>query len=239
MRRVGIKQYLASNLLGPARFERVRWEKAQRGEFEWWRKIATTGFDGRTTNEFLSVSQRDGLLAQLTFMERRPDSWKNGTVVEFGSDPAGFVEYIEAERKIAIEPLTDRYRMVFPHLAASTVEYCNRPAEDVGNLFDGIADLVICFNALDHTRDPNRVIEHLARVVKTGADLLFQVNVYLSQDEVQQKSPKHAQLHPHSLRPETVVSMLQAHQFAIWKEQLSAEVDHNGEHFFICAGVKT
>jgi hypothetical protein len=122
MRSESIKQYLASILFGPARFERARWDKAQRGEFEWWRKIATTGFHGRTTDDFLSVGQREWLLSQLTFLEKQPDSWKDGTVVEFGPGPAGFVEYIEAKRKIAIEPLIGRYRAVFPHLAASTVE---------------------------------------------------------------------------------------------------------------------
>ena len=231
-----IKQYLVSQLFGASRSK--RWKKAQLGEFEWWREIAGKGYNGRTRDEFVSVSQRGWMLSQLKFLEKPFDSWKDGIIVEFGSGPAGFVEYIEAKQKIAIEPLIDHYRKVFPHLAKSNVEYWNCPAEDVGHLLDNIADLVICFNVLDHTRDPNRVIQNLARAAKTGADLLFQVNVYLSDEQIRKKFKKHAEIHPHSFFPETILSMLRMNRFDIRKQQLSEELDVNGECFFICAGVK-
>lgn len=234
-----IKYSVASLLFGGSRAERLRWQRAQLGEFEWWRAIATRGFNGRTRDEFLALAQREWLLSHLAVLEKQPDAWKRGTVVEFGSGPAGFVEYIDAARKIAIEPLIDRYRQVFPHLAASTVEYWSCPAEDIGHTLDGSADLVICFNVLDHTRDPRQVVENLARVAKTGADLLFQLNVYSSPAEMQKKPRKHAELHPHSLDADTVLRLLRRHRFDIRRQRLSDEADHNGEHFFICAGVKT
>ena len=127
---------------------------------------------------------------------------------------------------------------MFPPLAKSNVEYWNCPGEDIDLILDGIADLVICFNVLDHTRDPIKVLHNLSKVAKTGADLLFQVNVYLSYEEIKKKSKYHVRLHPHSFLPEMIHNMIQMNHFRIQKQWISEEPDPNGEHFFICAGVK-
>ena len=69
-----------------------KWNKAQLGEYEWWRELAANGYKGTTRDEFVSLSQRGWLLSQLEILEKPPDSWKSGVIVEFGSGPAGFVE---------------------------------------------------------------------------------------------------------------------------------------------------
>lgn len=215
-----------------------KWNKAQLGEYEWWRWLAINGYNGKTRDEFVSLSQRGWLLSQLEILEKPLDSWESGIIVEFGSGPAGFVEYMNAKRKIAVEPLIDKFKLHFPHLLESNVEYWNCPAEDIGHHLDGIADLVICFNMLDHSREPHRVVRKMASVAKPGADLLFQVNVSISDGELRKKSKYHQELHPHSFRPETVRNILQENGFEIRKHFLTEEADANHEHSFICSAVR-
>ncbi len=238
-------QRLTRNFLGsgrpPARpYEHPpyeQWIRAQDGEFDWWRSVSSDGYGGQNPEQFIREGQRDWLLSQLAFLEKPLDSWKEKTVVEIGSGPAGFVEYIEADRRIAVEPLIERYRETFPHLAESEVHYISSPGEEA-SLPPEVADLVICFNVLDHTYDPSSVLKQLSRAAKPGADLLFQVNVYKTQAEVDAKHGLHAELHPHSFFPGTVRELLTANGFRIWKESCSEAPNPSGEYYFICAGTK-
>ena len=161
--------------------------------------------------------------------------WENKIIVEFGPGPAGIVEYIKGQRKIAVEPLIEKYRTVYPHLSNSDVEYLPCAAEDAWKIPDQVADLAICFNVLDHTIDPDLVISQLSRVCKPGAELLFQLNVYLSDEELSQKSGLHAELHPHSFFPKTITGLLEKHGFEVWKQFCEEDRNATGEHYFLCA----
>lgn len=213
-----------------------KWEIAQSGEFDWWQGVARTGYDGRDRDEFIRNGQRAWLLSQLEFLEKPLDSWRDKVVVEFGSGPAGFVEYIDAARKIAVEPLIGRYRAEFPHLKTSSVEYYEVPAEEAAMIPSNVADLTICFNVLDHTYDPHRVLAHLARVAKKDSDLLFQVNVYRTLEQIKAKSGVHAELHPHSFLLDEISQKLAEHGFLISKSYCAHDQNPSGEYYFICAG---
>jgi SAM-dependent methyltransferase len=171
-------------------------------------------------------------------LDKPASAWQDGTIVEFGPGPAGYVEYLPARRRIAIEPLIDRYRPLFPHLRTSSVEYLSCPAEAADAVPSRCADLVISFNMLDHTRDPDRVVAQMARVAKPGADLLFQVNTYLTEAELAEKTGPHADLHPHSFFPQTAKALLERHGFAVRKEFCAAERTADGEHNFVCAATR-
>jgi SAM-dependent methyltransferase len=215
-----------------------QWKKAQEGEFGFWHSVATAGYAGQSPEEFLSKGQRNFMLSQLEFLEKPVSHWEDKIVVEFGSGPAGIVEYMKARRKIAVEPLIDKYRSVFPHLADSDVEYFASPGEEAQEIPDNSADLVICFNVLDHTFNPSQIVAQLHRICKPGGDLLLQVNVYTSEEEMEAKSGEHAELHPFSFLPQTVVPLLEEHGFEIWKQYCAEDATPLGEHFFICAGRK-
>lgn len=216
--------------------KKKQWLAAQKGESEWWAGVASTGYDGQSTEEFVNDGQRKWLLSQLEFLGKPLDSWSEGTVVEFGPGPAGMVEYLEAELKIGVEPLFEDYKKKFPHLANSDVEYFACPAEEADYIPSNCADLVICFNVIDHTINPQKVAKQMARVAKDEADLLFQVNLYLNEEEMKNKSGIHAEMHPHSFVPETALMLMEAEGFKIVKHYVCQEANPCGEHFFICAG---
>ena len=215
-----------------------QWKSAQQAELRWWHGVSQTGYNHQTPDDFIRSGQRDWLLSQLEFLERPMEYWEDKTIVEFGPGPAGFVEYITAARKIAAEPLIEEYRRSFPHLRVSAVEYLPRAGEDASSIASEIADLSICFNVLDHTFAPEKLIHHLSRVTKPGGDLLFQVNVYLSPEEIAAKSGEHAKLHPYSFYPQDIETMLRAAHFEITKSRCSEDTNDCGEHYFICAGKK-
>ena len=212
------------------------WQLAQREELRFWEGISRTGYNEQDPERFIQDGQRQWLLSQLEILEKPLTSWQQGVIVEFGPGPAGFVEYLPAKRKIGIEPLIEEYRALYPHLELSDVEYYPVPAEEAFDIPSGIADLVVCFNMLDHVISPTRVVAEMSRIAKPGADLLFQLNVYLSVEEVLQKPAEHAALHPHSFFPPDVVGLLDTHGFQIVKDHCSPGVNPCGEHYFICAG---
>lgn len=214
-------------------FKKKAWKKAQNQEFSWWNGVATTGYKGRNREQFVAEFQKTWMLEQIEFMEKPINSWVNKTVVEFGPGPAGVVEYLEAKNKIAIEPLIDNYRKVFPHLNESKVNYYNCAAESCDEINDNIADLSICFNVLDHTYNPKKVIQNLVRISKKNADVLFQLNVFASEDEFKTKSGLHAELHPHSFTKDSITKLLEENGLKVIKSRISNGRNPEGEFFLI------
>lgn len=216
-----------------------QWVHAQREEAAWWQGVATTGYNGQDPSTFIASGQREAMLQAVAFLDVDPEVFLNACIVEFGPGPAGIVEYLNARKKIAIEPLYEQYRAMFPHLENSSVEYHSTPAEDCSPIADACADLVICYNMLDHVLDPERVLHHMARVSRKDALLLFQVNVYCSTAAISQKSGLHAELHPHSFTQESVIKLLGRFGFETYKQHCSPVANECNEHFFICAAKKT
>lgn len=214
---------------------RQRWQSAQEGEATWWAGVAATGYNGQNPEEFIARGQRESMLQALGFLGAAPEDFADAFVVEFGSGPAGIVEYLHSRRRIAIEPLYPKYREMYPHLASSGVEYISIPAESRSSLPDGCADLVVCYNMLDHVLDPEKVMEQVARVAKPGAQLLFQVNVYASPAEIAKKSGLHAELHPHSFTTQSAIAILEKYGFDVSNSHCSPVANDCGEHYFICA----
>ncbi len=179
------------------------------------------------------------MLAAIDFLGFEQSHWKDKTVVEFGSGPAGVIEYIDAKVKIAIEPLIKKYREIFPHLNLSSVRYLESAGESADTIGSESADLVICYNMLDHVIDPDAVLRQIKRVLKNNSHLLFQINVYDSKTEIENKTGTHAELHPHSFTRDTIVEKLNEFGFKVEKENLSPHKNDCDERFFICSCIKS
>jgi len=212
------------------------WLAAQAGEYAFWKGVAETGYNDLPPDSFIATGQRDWLLGQLMFLGKPLDAWKDSVVVEFGPGPAGFVEYIEAREKHGVEPLIDKYRTDYPHLQKSEVIYHAVAAEHVPAIPDNHADLVICFNMLDHTIDPDHVMKELYRIAKPNAEFLFQVNLYRHKSEILSRPPEHAALHPHCFLLDEMPAFLGAHGFKVSKSHCRMEPTACGEYYYITSG---
>lgn len=96
----------------------------------------------------------------------------SGTVVELGSGPMGYTSIISADKKIAIEPLTDRFRELFA--LPEDVEYMKGKGEDIP-LPDSYADVVFCSNVLAHVQYPEKVLQEIKRILKSGGVMYFSI----------------------------------------------------------------
>lgn len=211
-----------------------QWRRAQEGEAEFWREVAAGSWSGIDRDEFINRRQKEEMLRALLFLGQAPSFWSDKTCVEFGSGPSGMIEYLDARRRIAVEPLYEQYKLSFPHLQKSAVEYHGCPAEGPLAIADGAADLVISHNMLDHVFDPEKVMGEIARICRPGGWFLFQVNVYQSEEEIAHKSGHHADLHPCSFTADSALALLERHGFAIRKRLCSASVTELGEYYLIC-----
>jgi len=214
-------------------FKKRAWEQAQKKEFEWWHGVSQNGYAEQSPREFISIGQKNWMLKQLRYLDKPVSYWKDKVVVEFGPGPAGVVEYIDARRKFAIEPLYYHYHDSFPHLKNSDVAYIAQPAEEAFQVENDISDLTICFNVLDHVYSPKKVLKNVSRVAKPGCDILFQVNVFKTLKEAESKSGLHAELHPHSFTKQGILGLLEASGMELLKYKISDDTNPEGEHFLL------
>jgi ubiquinone/menaquinone biosynthesis C-methylase UbiE len=147
------------------------------------------------------------------------------------------LEYIEAREKHGIEPLIEKYQNDYPHLQKSNVIYHAAAAEDVPAIPDNHADLVICFNMLDHTIDPDKVLKELHRIAKPDAAFLFQVNLYREKNQIFNRPLAHAALHPHTFLLDEMLETLDLHRLKVLKSHCRQEPTPCGEYYFIAVGM--
>lgn len=98
----------------------------------------------------------------------------SGRGLEIGSGCLSMFEFSDARDVVAIDPLMDEYRKIYP-LSSDRVEYLQGDGENL-NFDDNSFDWVALFNVIDHTPHPQKMISEIKRVLKKGGILYFDVN---------------------------------------------------------------
>ena len=125
------------------------------------------------------------------------DSFPESVVVDVGCGPVGIISVIKAREKVGIDPLIDEYKKIFD--MEPDVRYINAKGEDIP-LQDGYADFVFCVNTLNHVQNPEKVLSEIARILKPGGKLYFDVH----------NNPISVG-HPHAFTQESVQVLLKRH----------------------------
>lgn len=99
----------------------------------------------------------------------------NQIIADIGCGPHGAVGCFEAKLKFAIDPLVGVYNNEFDLLDQKDVIYLNCGAENVP-LIDGLLDVVISRNSLDHVDNVENVIEEVHRLLRKGGEIYFAIN---------------------------------------------------------------
>ena len=100
-----------------------------------------------------------------------------GLVIEVGSGAHGLIWKWPAEHRIAIDPLAAFYRSAFAFLQADGPRVVAAQGERLP-VKDGIADIVLSDNVLDHVQDPASYLAECRRILRRQGVLFFTVDVH-------------------------------------------------------------
>jgi SAM-dependent methyltransferase len=112
-----------------------------------------------------------------------------------------------ARRRVGIDPLADEFKKIYHYPDGIEVVRCS--GEDMP-FEDGSFDLVMCTNVLDHTTDPEQVIDEVARVLADDGHFFLMVEVY--DGNVQRDMA-----HPHSFQRCEVLRLMRKF-WPLWLE---------------------
>jgi ubiquinone/menaquinone biosynthesis C-methylase UbiE len=95
-------------------------------------------------------------------------------VLDVGCGPVGLIHFLpQASERIRLDPLLHEYKekLLLPGLSVAA-------AGEQLPLADRSVDIAICFNALDHMRDPAAALQEIARVLRPGGTLLLMIHTF-------------------------------------------------------------
>ena len=94
--------------------------------------------------------------------------------LDVGSGISTGLRFLDCETAIAMDPLMPWYQNLCDYPG---IESIRGDGEDIP-YDDGLFDLVLCTNVLDHTRDPVRVMDEILRVTAPNGHIMVSVDVW-------------------------------------------------------------
>jgi ubiquinone/menaquinone biosynthesis C-methylase UbiE len=159
------------------RIKWTRWQKAQEYERGFWKRLGES-IEVGTTGQLDWYRWRAARLEELLALV--PGSKPtDGKVLEIGSGPIGIVNFLEWGERYAIDPLESFYRQQpsLVKLRNPGATYLSGSGERLP-LNDASCALVIIDNVIDHTYEPDKIIQEISRVLEPSGRLYLSVNVH-------------------------------------------------------------
>ncbi len=98
-----------------------------------------------------------------------------GEGIEIGTGCFSQLEWANSDHIIGVDPLAQEYQSILPR-TNSRVSVRELDGENLPESFAGRFDWVVCWNVIDHTPDPKKMVREMYRVLKHGAKIYFEVN---------------------------------------------------------------
>lgn len=99
------------------------------------------------------------------------DDFVHKSVLEVGCGPKGMIHYFPARQKVGVDPLIGEYRKL-GILEDSNVKHVTGVGEEL-DFLDETFDIIICFNILDHSKEPSKVCREMYRVLRKNGRIIF------------------------------------------------------------------
>lgn len=190
-------------------------QQKQIEELNFWKNIRKNGWRGFTPEEW-RIAHIHFKQYSLMYINRNIGDLKNKIVVEIGCGPAGIIPYTHAASAIGIDQLMDEYQKMWD-LSSDGVKYISNEIESF-NLTTK-ADIVICWNVLDHVRDIYISLKKIYNLLKDDGELWFMINL-----EDRSKSAKVIKGNENAAHPWKVnlrsISILMSKNGLFWKEKM-------------------
>jgi ubiquinone/menaquinone biosynthesis C-methylase UbiE len=146
-----------------------RWLKAQRLELAFWRRWETLApYAGLDLSKYWQE--------EIAHFGANWESFRGLRMLDVGCGPLGLIHFADqAAERIRLDPLLTQYERKPPLTGAQLS--LSAVGESIP-LSAGSVDLVVCFNSLDHMRDPSSAIAEMARVLRPGGRALFMIHTF-------------------------------------------------------------
>jgi SAM-dependent methyltransferase len=144
-----------------------RWHEAQAHELDFWR-------GWRDLAPYRGVKLDEYWQGEIAKFGLDSTFFKGRRVLDVGCGPVGLTHFLpQAAARIRLDPLLHVYneKLSSPGLSITAT------GEQLP-LADRTVDVAICFNALDHMRDPEAALAEIARVLRPGGALLLMIHTF-------------------------------------------------------------
>lgn len=146
-----------------------RWRKAHEAEFKFYADIIKY-------EKFSEDYTYNPRVWDLRFRHFKFLKFDGKAILEIGSGVFGPLHFIPGRRtlRVGIDPLLGK---LFKKVASREIHYLRSIGENLPFTREEF-DVVICYNVLDHTIDPEKVLEETFRVLKPQGTFLLCVNIH-------------------------------------------------------------
>jgi SAM-dependent methyltransferase len=146
-----------------------RWNEAQEHERDFWK-------NWRALAPYREVDLDAYWAGEIAKFGIAPEFFLGRRVLDVGCGPVGLIHFLpQAALRMRIDPLLHLYDgkalLAPPSMSASA-------AGEQLPFRDAAADVLICFNALDHMRDPSTALREMRRVLRPGGTLLMMIHTF-------------------------------------------------------------
>jgi len=144
-----------------------RWETAQKSEGEYWSswKLLVSEKFKAVVEEYWDHYLR--LIKKYVKLQ--------GRILDIGCGPDGMINHIDQAERFGLDPLMDYYLSDFK--MPKSIRWRKGVGESIP-FENEYFDLVITTNTLDHTQQPEKMLEEVYRVLRKGGHLFLSVNCY-------------------------------------------------------------
>ena len=146
-----------------------RWQASQRLELDFWKHWSEA-----TPYQHLDIPNY--WAEELTRFHVTPEIFAGRRVADIGCGPYGLIHFVKnAAERVRIDPLLPRYES---RMALSGRQLSIAGLGERLPLVSNTIDIAICFNALDHMRDPDMALREIRRVLRPGGTFLLMIHTF-------------------------------------------------------------
>ncbi|HTK57097.1 MAG TPA: class I SAM-dependent methyltransferase [Gemmatimonadales bacterium] len=200
-----------------------RWGSAQEYEIGYWERQAQAIADGAMSQLEWYRWRAEQLGERLRALDLGHLADGSARVIEVGSGPVGVASFFPARRRVAVDPLADRYARLpgLTALRSPEVTYLKGVGEELPAETGGF-DIALIENCIDHVRDIDAVMRELHRVLRPSGILYLTVNCRTRWGYLMHRTLSRLNVdrgHPHTFTPDRARRLLTHRAFELlWFE---------------------
>ena len=184
-------------------------------ELNFWSNIRKNEWRGFTTDEW-RIANIYFRKYFLMYINRSISDLENKVVIEVGCGPTAVISHLNNTTAIGVDPLIDEYQKMWD-LSNDKVKYICSEIETFKT--DIQADVVICWNVLDHVSNIELATDNIFNILKTDGELWFMINLEdtgISWKVVKRNADS---AHPYKVNSISISKLMNKYGF-YWKEKV-------------------